>query len=839
MQGQTEVSHAGLERPPDVWGMDFLFRGTVVDLNRIRLRCSLRCGVATIAGLILFGASSAMADSGGSGGSPVNDWSGLYASVNVGAAFGSFKSATTTNAGGYFGDFGPPFFFVPSDVAALNRYGNHKITSNGFSGGAGLGYDWQDGGFVAGIAADFNYLHMNGSRFGSSAYANATQFLESAYGNADWLVTVRPRAGFAKDNHLVYITGGLALANPEINSIFTDGNGAVESAARNSLKAGYALGAGLEWRLSGKITMNGEFLHVGFGSENGHQTASNLVPPVIDPAQAFGHRFSFNANLVRLGLNYRFGDFDGQPDDDSLPSPTLPDWLDDWKAEVGLRLWANSGRIGAPDPLFNVASLPLPSKVLASRITFSGLGSISGETYARFDHSSGFFIKGYVGAGGIDGGHQNDEDFPADAVYSNTLSTATGALGYATIDAGYSFLNSPTANFGAFVGYNYYKEHVNTFGCVQIAQDYYCDVPQKAPGLIQDDTYHSLRLGVSSQFMLTDWLKFSADVAYIPATLFDGRDDHNFRQLLLPESASSGDGVMLDANIDYFVTDAWSVGIGGRYWTFNTNDGSVAFNFLGTPPPSFIEPSLFNSERYGFFLQSEYRFGAVEQQKADDSASPVNWTGIYLGGTMGAGSGDGKWKDPYPSTTFFGFTNQAGFGDSDHATGPLLGGRLDANWQIDNFVVGLEADANWADIRGQNTCFSGLGGVGCGRAVNAVYDVAARGGYAWDRTLAFIKIGGALVDTKNSIFGNTYSYFVGTGPVTGNGQSHETPGGLLIGAGFEFAIDDDWTTTFEYNHIGGLNSKPSFPSVTVIGATPQSVSQSLNFINVGLSYKLY
>jgi opacity protein-like surface antigen len=791
---------------------------------------------ATSASLTLFNASAAMADGAAS---PVYDWSGLYAGVNVGAGTGAFKATTTTDAGAYFGNTGFPFDFDPSDVGTVNDLGKQKISPVGFTGGAEIGNNWQDGNFVGGIAADFDYLHMNGSSWRSAAYVNGVQFIESSYGNADWLVTLRPRVGYATDNKLFYVTGGLALANPREDTIFTDGNGAVESASRNALQAGYTIGAGLEWALSDRLSVKAEYLHLGFGGSGGHETSSNIVPPVIVPAQAFEHSFSFNADMVRLGLNYRFGDVDSIFDGSPMVSSGLPDFFSDWQADVGLRLWANSGRIGAPGPLFNYFNPPTQPRVLASRITFTQLSSIAAETYARFDHASGFFIKAYVGGGGINSGHQNDEDFPADNVYSNTLSTASGALGYATVDAGYSFLKSASANFGAFAGYNYYTEHVNTFGCVQIAQDYYCDVPSKSPGLIQKNAYHSLRLGVTSQFMPSDSLRFTTDIAYIPVSVFDGRDDHNFRQLLLPQSATSGDGVMLDASLDYLLTDAWSVGIGGRYWTHNMSNGATLFDFLGTPPPFFSEPSLYNSERYGFFLQSEYRFGAVEEPHAAAGTQAMDWSGVFAGATLSAGMSDEKWRDPYPSTTFFGYTNQAGFGDTDHATGPMVGGRVAANWQVDSFVFGPEVDVKFGDIHGEATCFSGLGGVGCSHDISAVYDIAARGGYAFDQSLAYLKVGVALVETKESIFGNTYGNLVGTSDVTGNGSTEKPLGGWLLGVGYEFAIGDNWTSSFEYNYIGGLDAKLSFPSVAVIGATTQHVSQSLNLIDVGLSYRLH
>jgi hypothetical protein len=99
-----------------------------------------------------------------------------------------------------------------------------------------------------------------------------------------------------------------------------------------------------------------------------------------------------------------------------------------------------------------------PSPTLTSRIQFDGLGAFSGETFAHLDHSSGVFVKGFLGAGKVNRGSQNDEDFPAGVAYSNTLSSASGHIAYGTADVGYTFLKTPTAKVSAFVGYNYYEK---------------------------------------------------------------------------------------------------------------------------------------------------------------------------------------------------------------------------------------------------------------------------------------------------------------------------------------------------------------------------------------------
>ncbi|MGA7485537.1 MAG: hypothetical protein WBW74_01150 [Xanthobacteraceae bacterium] len=88
----------------------------------------------------------------------------------------------------------------------------------------------------------------------------------------------------------------------------------------------------------------------------------------------------------------------------------------------------------------------------------------------------------------------------------------------------------------------------------------------------------------------------------------------------------------------------------------------------------------------------------------------------------------------HPGT--FGAVNVAGFGDTTHAAGPLGGGQIRYNVQRGQWVLGVEAEASVAEVWGENTCFSGLVGLNCQRAVAARGAVTGRLGYAWDRAPA-------------------------------------------------------------------------------------------------------
>ncbi len=343
--------------------------------------------------------------------------------------------------------------------------------------------------------------------------------------------------------------------------------------------------------------------------------------------------------------------------------------------------------------------------------------------------------------------------------------------------------------------------------------------------------------------MFTNNLKFTADVAYLPYVNFNGQDDHNARQLLNLQASSRGDGVMLDGILGYNVTSSWNVGVGARYWAYNMRTGTTTFDFLGTPPPFRVQASRFNSERYGVFLQTSYKWGdpppavtasAMPLKAPAATIAPMNWTGFYVGGHLGGGAGDNRWSDPFGSTVGLGgFTNVAGFGDTTHGTGPLGGAQIGANWQTGNWVLGIQGDISAADLRGENTCFSGLGGLNCQHIINAIGTVAGRFGFAWDRSLIYAKAGGAWTNTIYNLLGNDTPGTL----ALGSGSTGMTSGGWVAGVGLEYALTDNWTTVAEYNHIGIGSTTVPFPTVAVINTQNISVKQSIDLFKLGVNYK--
>jgi hypothetical protein len=118
---------------------------------------------------------------------------------------------------------------------------------------------------------------------------------------------------------------------------------------------------------------------------------------------------------------------------------------------------------------------PALANILNSRLTYDSTAN-AGEFFGRVEIPLNIFVKGNIGLGSLSGGHLYDEDwviFGRAVPYSNTLSEPVrGTIDYATLDLGYDFFRGAGYKLGVFVGYNYYQEKKNAYGCSQIANPF-------------------------------------------------------------------------------------------------------------------------------------------------------------------------------------------------------------------------------------------------------------------------------------------------------------------------------------------------------------------------------
>jgi outer membrane immunogenic protein len=158
-----------------------------------------------------------------------------------------------------------------------------------------------------------------------------------------------------------------------------------------------------------------------------------------------------------------------------------------------------------------------------------------------------------------------------------------------------------------------------------------------------------------------------------------------------------------------------------------------------------------------------------------------DWSGFYIGINGGGATSNVDW-------------NADGLGDegSHHASGGTVGGQVGYRWQMSSWVFGLEAQGNWADFKGNNV--SNIFAPNQNQTkIDAFGLFTGQIGYAWDRTLLYVKGGAAVTDNK-------YQIFTAPGGALMN-SVNETRWGAAVGVGIEYAFAPSWSVGFEYDHL--------------------------------------
>lgn len=275
----------------------------------------------TSAALVLMGAVSQgfAADLPIASAPPVFTWTGFYLGFNSGFSWRNSANINTATANVL--DAGP----IPGQWGAASAQGATGIVSsrlNGFMSGGQAGYNWQFADrFVAGLEADIQSGGVNGGGGFRNVTPTALDPAASATTNAtvnrrlEYLGTVRGRLGYAlTPTMLVYATGGLAYGGVDLTTTIRQNlspSALFSKAAKSDLyenRAGWTLGAGLEWafapNLSGKIEY--DYYDLGTAADAGRPLAyANIGTGEVKVSDATVTSTRYNGHVIRAGLNYR------------------------------------------------------------------------------------------------------------------------------------------------------------------------------------------------------------------------------------------------------------------------------------------------------------------------------------------------------------------------------------------------------------------------------------------------------------------------------------------------------------------------------------------------------
>jgi outer membrane immunogenic protein len=221
--------------------------------------------------------------------------------------------------------------------------------------------------------------------------------------------------------------------------------------------------------------------------------------------------------------------------------------------------------------------------------------------------------------------------------------------------------------------------------------------------------------------------------------------------------------------------------------------------------------------------------------------APFSWTGFYAGIHLGGGSSDTDWFDDGSPTSLG--SGVPGLHDASyHATGFLAGGQFGYNYQIGWAVLGVEADASWANLRGSMfNCFSQFAAFiaqSCSTRTDGLGTVTGRFGVALDRSLLYLK-GGVAWAHEN--YANPCAALIALCATT-LATGSDTRIGWTIGGGIEHAFARDWTVRVEYDFVDFGTRNEAFvgmppPSPPIPTVLTENIRDRIQMIKVGVNYR--
>jgi high affinity Mn2+ porin len=287
-----------------------------------------------------------------------SNWTGAYVGGHFGYGFGSFGPGTS------------PIL----DEAVLL-----PPTLTGLVGGFQAGYNVQlPDKLVLGAEADLSFPSPIDRPATGTGPFNTT---------IDYFGTARFRVGYALENVLPYLTGGVALGQGRVNVNDTGGN---IIASKTDMHVGWTAGFGLEYALTNPWTAKVEYNYIDLEQKTYGFSDSIASTLHVDP----------KVQVIKFGLNYRLSD------PSSGLSPNSVSFADDWNFHSQTTfIWQGYGPIRSPYQGQN--SLPGSGE---GRETWTATAFIGwhlwqgGEFYFDPELAQGFGLANTLGLGGFANG---------------------------------------------------------------------------------------------------------------------------------------------------------------------------------------------------------------------------------------------------------------------------------------------------------------------------------------------------------------------------------------------------------------------------------------------------
>jgi outer membrane immunogenic protein len=223
---------------------------------------------------------------------------------------------------------------------------------------------------------------------------------------------------------------------------------------------------------------------------------------------------------------------------------------------------------------------------------------------------------------------------------------------------------------------------------------------------------------------------------------------------------------------------------------------------------------------------------AAPYTKAPAIVAPIyDWSGFYIGLNAGGASS----HECFTITSVAGAALNPNSEGCHNATGALAGGQVGYRWQMTNWVFGLEAQGDWANLKGSAASQTALLPYANQTKIDAIGLFTGQVGYSWNNVLWYAKGGAAVSDNKYSSFFTTNAGGFTAGTVFN--QASETRWGAAVGTGVEIGFAPNWSVAFEYDHLFMGNNNVTFPQSAIAVTRSDNIRQDVDMGTIRVNYR--
>ena len=211
----------------------------------------------------------------------VYDWTGVYVGAFGGVGYGNHNVNNATGQAVPFADF------------------TANYTSTGGVAGGEVGYNWQSGSLVVGVAGNLAWTGIKGS---DANQFNAGAFPGVAAVDADnlrWTGALLASVGYAVDRWLLYFDGGYAFG--DIQHTNTPLIGPVDRF--NVTGNGLTGGAGIAYAVTNNVIAKLDYRYTSFNGYN--RPGSTITGLTVNGQLPYSTVSTYS--VVTLGLDFKFG----------------------------------------------------------------------------------------------------------------------------------------------------------------------------------------------------------------------------------------------------------------------------------------------------------------------------------------------------------------------------------------------------------------------------------------------------------------------------------------------------------------------------------------------------